>query len=117
MSYVVMKKGKLNLIARLENETLENQCLRILNELDIELEDYYENPIEQLKGELSDEFYVYNDNLYSLYYKSIDTSYEIAEGDIREDGSIEFLTMYYNGGTCLHEMLDEVMDKINKQED
>lgn len=114
MSDVVMKKGKLNLIDRLENETLENQCLRILNEFDIDIEDYYESPMEQLKGELSDEFYVYNDNLYSLYYKSIDTSYEIAEGDIREDGSIEFLTMYYSGGTCLSEMLDEVMKKLIK---
>lgn len=116
MSESVVEIGKLKLVEKLKNETLEEQCKRIL-ESRIEgfiLKSYWEDYECALRDEFYDEYYVFNDNLYDLEYKTIEPYCDIAEGKIQKDGTIEFTTAYYNGGACLHEMLDEVMNKINK---
>lgn len=115
MSESVVEIGKLKLVKKLENETLEEQCKRIL---ELEYEDfklkYHENYEEALRDEFYDYYYVFNDNLYDLEYKTIDPYCDLAEGKIHKDGTIDFTTAYYNGGACLHEMLDEVMKKLTE---
>lgn len=60
MSESVVKIGKLKLVERLENETLEEQCKRILESEfeNFKLKSYYENYKEALESELYDEYYV-----------------------------------------------------------
>lgn len=116
MSESVVEIGKLKLVEKLENETLEEQCKRILESKfeNYKLDDYYDNYEEALRDKFYDDYYVFNGNLYNLEYKTIESYCEIAEGKIQSDGSIDFITAYYNGGACLSEMLDEVMVKLTK---
>lgn len=117
MSETVMEKGKLVLVARLDDETLEEQCKRILNsEIDGYDLGWYQTHKEALMSELYDDYYVYKDTLYKLgCYSKLGFYEDIVIGERKEDESIDFLVSYYNGGACLHEMLDMVMGKINKK--
>lgn len=118
MSESVIEKGNLKLIKKLDSESLEEQCKRILNNRINNCElDYYESYKQALLSEFYYNYYIYNNDLYNLNYSSSDAYEDIAEGEIKEDGSINFLVSYYNGGACLHEMLHIVMDKIKREED
>ena len=116
MSETVIEKGKLTLIERLNNETLEEQCKRILNNKidDFDL-GWYKTYKEALLDEFYNDYYVHEDILYELDYYDLGFCEDIAEGEVKGDSSIDFLVSYHNGGTCLNEMLDVVMDKINKK--
>ena len=116
MSQTIRQKGKLKLIPKLEGETLEQQCKRVieynLNSNINNYEDYYNSYEEQLLDEFYNSYYSYHGNLYELEYEDLDCSYDFAEGNLNEDGSIDFHVMYYNGGASLSEILDEVMKDI-----
>ena len=69
----------------------------------------------------------YKESMYIKYVYNKGTLYEVIEHsgereagflDIttkNEDGTVSFTYLFYNGGTCFSELLEEGLDKIEKQ--
>ena len=67
MSEMVRYTGKLRLKEKLPNETLEEQCKRILREHNyLELQDYCDSWKEMLYDELYERYVVYNNEVYEV---------------------------------------------------
>ena len=120
MSEVVRKKGCIKLLKREEGKTLEEQCKNIILS---EVKDFkglpscYDTYAEYLSMELYKKYYIRDNKVYSIELESFNDDYSFFEGDVNENGDINFHVMYYNGGCNLSEALDVVMEKINKKQD
>ena len=120
MSEVVRKKGCIKLLKREAGETLEEQCKQIIlrEVMDFkELPSYYDTYAEYLSIELGKKYYIRDDSVYSIELESFKDDYSFFEGNINENGDIDFHIMYYNGGCNLSEALDVVMKNIDKKQD
>jgi hypothetical protein len=105
MSEDVTYRGKLVLIAAGEKE-VEAKAKELFGNVE-HLDTYLE---KLLNGE--DYLYVYDSQeLYSIE-KTQYESYGFMEMNRNEDGSISFFTQFYNGGTCLTEMLEEGIKEV-----
>lgn len=81
-----------------------------------EMPSAYETPLEWMLSELY-EYYVSTQNgLYEIIEdKQLDLGNDINEYTQNEDGTISFVTMFYNGGASLTEMLEEGLAKLEKK--
>lgn len=120
MSETVRYSGKLKLIPKLENESLEDQCKRILREHNyFELNEYYDS----WQGMFYDKFYetyvISSDSIYEIIEKhSKPIDYDIFEAYPNKDGTISFNVMYYNGGCSLDEAIEYALESVeNNQEE
>ena len=72
MSEMVRYTGKLRLKEKLPNETLEEQCKRILREHNyFELQDYCDSWKEMLYDKLYERYEVYNNEVYEVIEKKL----------------------------------------------
>ena len=117
MSETEHYKGTLTKVKRLENESLEEQCKRLLEYRGLLDYDSYE---EMLLDEFYKEYYVYNGILYSIHKESINSDGDIFNADEGENGVINFEVRYYNDGCGFNEAIEEALEnieiKINKGE-
>jgi hypothetical protein len=113
MSETVHYRGTLTKVERLGNETLEEQCKRIIGEGNFK--NYYESYQEMLLYgyEYSQDYFLQDDILYSVSKKEIDTDEDIFKSNENEDGTIEFEVKYYNGGCGFNEALEYALDNKN----
>ena len=109
MSEMKAYRGKLVLVDKVGNETLEEQCKRLLN---VEkMEDYYISYAEQLCD--TKPYVTYKDELYKiLEKKELDPYDSRFNGSVNEDGSIDFDVNYYNGGCSLSDALYYVLKDV-----
>lgn len=78
-----------------------------LKEYDFNIEDKYID---------SDILHYINNTWYKVTdHKCFEPDY-IDEFEINSDGEIEFMVGFYNGGTCLSEMLEQGMDRVIKKQ-
>jgi hypothetical protein len=49
-----------------------------------------------------------------MEHKELDGEDDINNLTENEDGTISFVTRFYNGGTCLTEMLEDGLKELNK---
>lgn len=113
MSQTETHKGRLVEFPRKNEETDKNYLQRLLGEQFL---------IDRWQESVQD--YIYENDLYTklLYYK--ETLYknedhleldEDVDIFIKTDRGIEYFISFYNGGTCLTEMLEEGIDRVNKK--
>jgi hypothetical protein len=114
MSETKHQKGKLVPIARELGETVKSQIKSVLGndfieELWHESDTASENANDQIySNNLEDKYQFINLTLYEIKdFEDLDLDRDIAEISKNEDGSINFEFKYYNGGTCLSELLEE----------
>jgi len=115
MSYWEHYKGTLTKVERLENESLEEQCKKLLEEKmlqEVILPDYYDSYAEMLLDEFYNEYYVYNDMLYSMCRESIDSDGDIFNANEEENETINFEVRYYNGGCGFNEAIERAVKNI-----
>ena len=96
MSQQETRIGKIKLIEKLENETLEQQCKRILGMK--QLDDYYDT-YEEAIIDCNDEDREQEDC-------------DIFEANINDDGTISYTVSYYNGGCCFSEAIRRSLKKL-----
>lgn len=124
MSYTELQSGKMALIGTFSEEELDEYMKHVVEE---EFPDVYKNITENGFPCWSDNWMeVYNDNAQNnemyIYTKSIlfkvfsvknyeDYGY-FCDVQKTDDNEYRFITQYYNGGTCLSEILEEEADKI-----
>lgn len=109
MSETVHYKGTLIQVERLENETLEEQCKRLLN--NAELPSWCDSYQEMLMDEFYEKYIVHNGILYHVDKVDIDPDSDLFKASIGENGVINFEVRYYNGGCSFEEAIEEALDK------
>jgi hypothetical protein len=116
MSQIEIHVGKLKKV-ELGEQTIEQFCYEKFRETDKDdLPKAYDSFEEWLLSEYYDEFIKANGVLYEiLNHKGFDEGDDINQYFPQPDGTIDFVTMFYNGGTCLSEMLEEGLDNLNKR--
>lgn len=94
-------KGKLKQLHQQENESFDDLCKRISNGEDDFFNDNYEK------------YVLINDKLFEIVEcEELDAYDNFCYLYSNEDNTISFLTQYYNGGTCLSEMLESELKKL-----
>lgn len=118
MSETVHYSGKLIKINQSPNETLDSLCERICKENKVtERSKYNNNWIEQLLDRFYDDYVVVKDTLFKIEDKrGLDFDYDVFNASVNPDGTINFDVMYYNGGCCLTEALEEALSNIDISE-
>ena len=115
MSYWEHYKGILTKVERLENESLEDQCKRLLEKemsREVFLPDYYDSYAEMLVNEFYEEYYVYNGILYLMYREFIDSDGDIFNANEEENDNINFEVRYWNGGCGFNEAIERAIKNI-----
>ena len=110
MSETVHYRGTLTEVDMLDNETLEEQCKRLLG--DTELLSYYKSYQEMLINEFY-QTYIINDNtLYLVEKENYEPNEDIFYSKGNEDGTINFEVRYYNGGCSFNEAIKRALIHI-----
>lgn len=113
MSQQETRIGKIKLIEKLENENLEQQCKRILDEANFKVDDCcdtYKEAIEEY-GDF-EKYIIYKNNLYEVIEDIKQDDCDIFEANMNEDGTISYTVSYYNGGCCLSEAIERSLKKL-----
>lgn len=104
-------KGKLKLINRY-NKTLEELCEELTPKYAKEDFKYWNSYTQFIEEEMYDTYIIHKGEVYKIEKEEVDVDFEICEGHKNNDNTIDFHVMFYDGGTCLSEMLEEVLDKV-----
>lgn len=107
-------KGILRIVERQEDESLESQCKRILENK--ELLSYYDTYQEMLLGDFYEKYIIHDDTLYSVEKQNIDPYDDIFNASLNENGDINFEVRYYNGGCGFDEAIEYALNKFIKRE-
>jgi hypothetical protein len=113
MSEVETHYGKLRKVVIGEKYTIEQWCQEKCKEKDItELASYNHSWIEQFMDEFYEKYFIVNEEVWEVI-----EHIESSESDVdimipNEDGTITFLQQFYNGGTCLSEVIEEGIIKL-----
>ncbi len=109
MSNTETWKGKLT---KIETElSIEEWLKDYCDKSKIVIHDYYDSITEQFSVELDEnDVCVISGGLYKIEKEEL--SDDIQSFTKNKNGEIEFLVSFYNGGTCLSEMLEEGLEKI-----
>lgn len=115
MSEVVHYEGKIQLIAKFPNETLEEQCKRILNNFGhMEIHSYCDSWADMIYEELYDQYIIIDDDLYCVVSQN-----EYSENDVynisdNKDGTYNYEVMYYNGGCSFTDAISRAFEKSKR---
>lgn len=93
--------------------TMEQHCENIIKGAGREKESYHDTYVDAVADEFSDDYFFYKGQMYSLEKKDEDPYESFIEMEQMPDGNIKFHTSFYNGGTCLSEMLGDGLKRIN----
>ena len=114
MSETVHYTGKLQLVHKIPNETLEEQCKRILTEHNyFELNGYCDSWREMLCEELYERYVISCGEV----YKVIEKNHKGMDNDVfnahdNKDGTIDYEVMYYNGGCSFNEAIEIALENM-----
>lgn len=104
MSYTELHIGKLKPV---KTDNYETYAQWILDSEDRETERYYEeynSYLDQLLNEHYDKFIMLNNQLYTIDDQEFEDG-DITYHKVNNDGSIDYVLQFYNGGCCLYEAL------------
>lgn len=80
-----------------------------------EMPSYYDNPLKWMLSEYGDKYISISNGLWEVIENlELDPDDDINDLRENEDGTINFISRFYNGGTCLSEMLEEGLTELNK---
>ena len=111
MSETVGYKGKLTPVYCDDEMTLEELCEDVCERNMIELPKYYDNYTEFFQDEEGGHVII-NGSLYKIEKETFD--YEnLYQASKNQDGSIDFLVAFHNGGCGLSEALTDALGNID----
>jgi len=112
MSEMEHYSGILREIPKLENETLEEQCKRLLDVDEIDI--HYESYKEMFEDKNYGEYVIYNDLVYEITSRKADPYDDIFVANKNSDGSISFEVQYYNGGCGYSDAIEIALSNIRE---
>lgn len=111
LSEMVQYKGVLKKIEKLEGETLEEQCKRLLENK--ELPSYHDSYAEFLLDQHYKEMTIQGGVLYHVEKEKLDPEDNMFNASIEDNGDISFEVRYYNGGCGFDEAIENAMKQLN----
>lgn len=125
MSYSEIHYGKLKPIDKISLQELQDW---VETKPNLEIEDFEEKMEDEMDYfEIRDKTKKYKEPFYIKYIWNKGTLYEMVEhsGELESDdldlttensdNTISFTYSFYNGGTCFSELLEDGLNKINKE--
>jgi hypothetical protein len=110
--------GKLKLMPKLENETLEDQCKRIYNEqFGQHKTPWLDSFEEDLMDECYEKFVIYNNDLYEVIQKKDMDYCDMFNLVDNNDGTYNFSLSYYNGGYSFSEAIERAFENMERKLD
>ena len=119
MSEIEGYKGKLTLCKKYKDASeLQSNLQDFWQSVPREERDKYYKDVEEIdEYELEDNGYIVIDGN-SIYKIELDKEFDVYDNFVEvnqvQDGVYEFITQFYNGSTCLKEMLQDGFDKIRQ---
>ena len=117
MSEQVYETGKIKLVEKKPNETLEEQCKRILEKHNKDTElSFYDSYVEMFSDEFYYEYIILNNNIYKIIELNdldYDNIYELHDN---KDGTMNFVLSYYNGGESFDEAMEEAFERMKEND-
>lgn len=110
MSETVHYKGILRKVERYDDETLEEQCKRLLEGK--ELPSYCDSYEEFFLDEYYQKAVIQDGVIYRVEKNDVDPDSEIFRVNKINDYEIEFEVRYYNGGCSFSEAIEEAFDNM-----
>lgn len=117
MSDTEFHSGKLLKIEKPESVTFEEFCKQLSAKNGVtELDSYNDSWYDQLMCDFLTQSKYFIDKKNEMFYELVD-HYKSEDSDSfmklfnNSDGTISFVGSFYNGGTCLEEMLEEALEK------
>ncbi len=107
--------GKAKIIRPKEGEDTETLCKRLCEEKNItELSSYFDSWKEELQDMDDYNYVVIRDVVYDTSDKeAFDTEY-LCHASKVDSETIEFRLVFYNGGTCFPEMLEDAIKSLEE---
>jgi len=115
MSETVYYKGTLTEVYRLENETLEDQCKRILQVEEFN-DDYYDSFQEMVLDQSYERYIVQDGILYAVQRQELNSEDSLFNISKNEDGTLNFEVRYYNGGCSFDEAIEYAFENKKLEE-
>lgn len=114
MSQTETHFGKLRKIEIEPNQTVEEWCLNKCLEISDynELPSYYDSWKDLLKYEFDRNYFFIDDQIWVSFDHIESEDDDINYMNLNEDGTITFIMQFYNGGTCLSELIEEGLEKL-----
>lgn len=115
MSQTELHIGKLKCLTKWNGKKLAEEILKGNDTLKWSDDRYLDQGFIEEKKDWKYRYYLYKEHLYE-----IEKSYEgesdgyIQQGTKLENGDIDFVLEFYNGGTCEAEMLEELIENLHK---
>ena len=115
MSTTEAHKGKLMPMI-LRGVSLEERCRAACSVLGFVKNKYHSSYEECLRDEGYRKVYIRNQIIYEVQDTELDPS-GFSEAETNEDGSIDYMILYYNGGASFDEVIDEAISNIEEADD
>lgn len=115
MSETVYFKGMLKAMEKMDGETLEAQCKRLLG--DAELPAHFESYEEYLMDEYHQEYVIQNEVLYQVEKHEVDLDGDTFCANVNEEGNIEFEILYHNGGCSFDDAIQQALNSIDAEKE
>lgn len=81
-----------------------------------EISSYHDTWLEEFKYELGYErYFIVDGEIYEMIDHSESDDEYFVHMNRNEDGTISFSSQFYNGGTCLSEIIEESISEMNKK--
>lgn len=118
MSNMETHFGKLRKVELPENHTLEDWCREKCQDKGItEISSYNDSWEEQFRDHFHEKYFIVNGEVWEVF-DHIESEDGYADIMIpNPDGTITFFMEFYNGGTCLSEMIEEGLERLKQKQD
>lgn len=98
----------------LEGLTIEEWAKEVATAYGMEFKEYYDSYKELVLDELYFRYIVVEEEIYEIIEDHEFTEEDISELTPEGDGVFSFVMQFYNGGTCLTEMLEDAIKQHNR---
>lgn len=112
MSYTESHVGKIKKVD-LEGLTIEEWAKEVATAYGMEFKEYYDSYKELVLDELYSRYIIVEEEVYEIIEDREFTEEDISELTPEGDGVFSFVMQFYNGGTCLTEMLEDAIKQHN----
>jgi hypothetical protein len=107
--------GKLRKVVLNEGYTVEDWCREKCEDAGYdEIASYNESWVEQFRDTFHEKYFIVDDEIWEAVEHIENGDSDIDVMLPNEDGTITFVHQFYNGGTCLSEVIEEGIQKLKK---
>ena len=114
MSQTEVHVGKLLKIDTTSYQTVESWCKEYCIRNGIQMRSYYESYEECFSNECSKEFIICNNNVYKIIKNMECDGDDIYHASVNEDGTIDYVLSYYNGGCGFNEAIECALENLER---